>query len=95
MDEIRRLWDEHLVASFPASIRGKDINGYDAMLLDTDIAGCVSTFLELQKLDEPRIKALQRCQKALQVIDTLDDYAQTYYRRLKILAELVLAETTG
>jgi hypothetical protein len=43
---IDELWQEHLAAPFPRGFRGKAVNGIDFVLLDANIAGCVSTFIE-------------------------------------------------
>ena len=94
MDDIQQLWNEHLAARFPREITGKLISDYDAVMLDDDITGCVSTFLKSQRqLDESRILILQRCQQVLErSIDNLDGYSREYYQRLKTLAGFVLDE---
>ncbi|MCX5563493.1 hypothetical protein [Streptomyces sp. NBC_00038] len=41
---VSRLWQEHLDAEFPAGLRGAELAGIDMVLLDADIAGCVTTW---------------------------------------------------
>ncbi|WP_346173532.1 hypothetical protein [Streptomyces cuspidosporus] len=43
-DDVARLWQEHLLAAFPADLRGAELAGVDMALLDASIAGCVSTW---------------------------------------------------
>ncbi len=94
MDEIQKLWREHLAAPFPRQVTDEFIGDYDAVMLDADIAGCVSSFLDAEgKLDEVRILVLQKCQRVLaENISLLDTYCQQYYGRLQRLCELVLFE---
>ena len=93
-DKLQQLWNEHLAVPFLRELTGKYIGGYDAVLLDADIAGCVSTFLKLRRtLDSSRISALRNCHRILtEHLNTLDSYPREYYGRLNKLAELVLAE---
>lgn len=42
---IRNLWNEHRCAVFPKGFGGKDVSGIDFVMLDSDVAGCVDTFL--------------------------------------------------
>jgi len=42
---VARLLQEHAVAPFPARLRGEDVAGVDAVVLDADIVGCVETWL--------------------------------------------------
>jgi hypothetical protein len=48
---INELWQEHLATPFPKKFRGKDINRIDFVMLDADIAGCVTTYLERGNLN--------------------------------------------
>jgi len=40
-----RLWAEHQAAAFPAGLRGQDVAGVDAVMLDADAAGCVAAWI--------------------------------------------------
>ena len=42
---ISDLWEEHKSAQFPKGFAGKDISGIDFVMVDSDVAGCVTTFL--------------------------------------------------
>ncbi|MDT9690514.1 hypothetical protein Q5762_19645 [Streptomyces sp. P9(2023)] len=89
-DLLARLWAEHLRAPFPPQLRGRDIEGADFVLLDADIAGCVSAALD-GSLDARRRAILLRCRAAVEkVLPALDDEngAVAYYARLRHMAEL-------
>ena len=88
---IEDLWMEHLKARFPAHLRGKDLNGIDFVMLDADIAGCVSTFLERGILDSKRLAVLGLCYRNVRfVLPVLNEEGSAYYWRLERLSELVL-----
>jgi spore coat protein CotH len=88
---INELWQEHLATPFPKRLRGKDINGIDFVMLDADIAGCVSSFLEEGKLNLYQTAMLGLSyQRASHVVSLLSDEEAAYYERLERLAELVL-----
>ena len=53
--EAWQLWDEHCRAPFPDRLRGMEIAGVDMVLLDADIAGCVTTWLGGASLRRRRI----------------------------------------
>ncbi|MEU9286962.1 hypothetical protein AB0D57_20180 [Streptomyces sp. NPDC048275] len=87
-----RLWQEHLHAPFPAGLHGADRAGIDMMLLDADIAGCVSTWLNHDgSLDRGRHRILRACladlDQVLPFLNEAEDLA--YYQRLRQLAHLV------
>jgi hypothetical protein len=87
---LSRLWDEHKRATFPPHLRGQDIEGEDMVMLDADIAGCVSSSLA-GPLDERRRSILLRCLAALQkVVPSISDEgsAVEYYERLREMATL-------
>ena len=93
LDEGQRLWDEHLSAPFPAGLRGQEIEGIDLVMLDADIAGCVSTWLGNKgRLDEPRRRWLEGSLDDLARILPLlaDRDERVYYERLRQLAQLAL-----
>lgn len=94
---VARLWQEHLDAEFPAGTRGAELAGCDMALLDADIAGCVSTWLDNDgSLDAWRRQVLRRCiaelDKTLPLLT--DTAALRYYRRLHRLA-LLTAQASG
>ena len=91
-----RLWDEHLRAPFPPRFTGEDVAGRDVVLLDADVAGCVSTWLSNNgRLDLHRRDVLAQSLAELdQVLAPLTDQAEReYFARLRDLAALALGET--
>ena len=95
MDELRRLWREHLAASYPDGCSDKDIAGVALVLLDADIAGCVSQCLGGAHLDPERTALLRRCHgEAVAVTHELRGPARDYFERLKRMAAIVL-EASG
>jgi len=97
-NHIESLWKEHLATPFPDRCRGEEAGGVDLVMLDADIAGCVSTYIGNNgSLDAHRFQILQDLQlDAQRVVGLLEDSSeQEYYTRLGRLAHLVLAECTG
>lgn len=92
---IEELWQEHMDAKFPKGYRAKDINGIDFVMLDADIAGCVTTFLKSGRLDIQQTATLGLCyHNAAFVIPILNEEGAAYFWRLERLAELVLRALT-
>ena len=88
---IKQLWGEHKLAAFPQGCRGKDVNGVDLVMLDADVAGCVDTFLSHGNLNLFQTVILGLCYRNLTYLTPmLGEDAEPYYRRLELLAELVL-----
>jgi len=89
---LAKLWSDHLDAAFPPDCRARDIDGIDLIMLDADIAGCVSTFLERKhSLDPRRIVILEDAlQDVRHIIPHLSPSAAAYYQRLEQLANLLL-----
>jgi hypothetical protein len=86
------LWDEHLRADFPARLRGEEIAGVDMVMVDSDVAGCVITFLKGRGvLDEWRRGILRGCIRDLDKVLPLltDDEERRYYGRIREVASLV------
>jgi hypothetical protein len=93
---LMRLWREHLGAAFPAGLRGAEPAGIDMVLLDTAVAGCVSTWLNNGgSLDAERHRILYGCltdlDRALPLITGAEEVR--YCRRLRQMA--VLASHSG
>jgi hypothetical protein len=88
---IEQLWREHKLAAFPQAYRGKDVNGIDLVMLDADVAGCVDTFLSRGNLNLFQTAVLGLCYRNLTYsIPMLSEEGKAYYRRLELLAKLVL-----
>lgn len=93
LEAVARLWDVHLRADFPDRLRGVDLLGVDMVMLDADIAGCVSTWLGNRgSLDEGRQGVLARCMADLdRVLPILvGQQERAYYGRLRAMAVATL-----
>jgi hypothetical protein len=96
MDELRRLWREHLEAGYPDGYRDKDVAGVALILLDADIAGCVSASLGGVRLDPDRTAILERCYRDVVAVNRhLAGPARDYFERLKRMAAIVLEASSG
>jgi hypothetical protein len=90
------LWDEHLRARFPPRLTGEDVAGRDMVLLDADVAGCISTWLSNDgQLDVHRRDVLARCLDDLDhVLAALSDRDErAYFAQLRDMAALALRVT--
>ena len=89
------LWQEHCDAPFPREIYQKErVNGTSLVLLDSNIAGCVSTFLwHGSTLDLWRTAALGLSYRTVSLVlmsPDLVEEGRAYYTRLETMAALVL-----
>ena len=88
---IKKLWREHKAAPFPKASRGREVAGWDLVLLDAATAGCLSTFVERGTLDTWRLAGLGLCYHDLvRVVLEVDGEEHAYFDRLERLAGLVL-----
>jgi hypothetical protein len=87
---IASVWDAHSQASWP---RLSDPNEGQLMTLDTVIGGCAVYYLDsADGLDAGRVSILKDCIDDLDaLLDDLTDDSLAYFRRLRLLAELLLA----
>jgi len=92
MEAVTRLWQAHLEAEYPDGYRGEEVAGVELILLDADIAGCVSTYLaDGGRLDLQRTAILGRCYRdAAVVVSELPSPAREYFARLERMAGAVL-----
>lgn len=93
--QVEALWQEHRDAPFPRKIyENEQVNGTSLVMLDANIAGCVSTFCGRgYTLDLWRTAFLgnsYRFVSLLLVSPDLIEEARPYYTRLETLAGLVL-----
>ncbi|MEU9033146.1 hypothetical protein AB0D46_37750 [Streptomyces sp. NPDC048383] len=89
---VRVLWDEHRPASFPRGLAGQDRAGFDLVLVDADIAGCVHTWLDnAGVLDVRLFRVLHWRGSQLTAILTELGEADSpeYWHRLSRMARLV------
>ena len=92
-DEVQQLWSEHRGAPFPSRLRGEEIAGVDMVMLDADVAGCVSVWLSSNgRLDEWRKTVLLQCLDELdRIVPLLQDADEReYYERVRQLARAAL-----
>ena len=89
---IEQLWQEHRAAVFPAGYTGKEVEGIDLALLDSDTAGCILTFLKNGgELDLWRTAILGLCYRDASIVArSLSGEAYDYFLRLETLSRLVL-----
>jgi hypothetical protein len=65
--QIAALWRRHMQWTFPVRLRGEQLAGVDVVMLDADIAGCVTTWLgSTGDLDVGRERVLRGCVERLQ-----------------------------
>ncbi|MFF2024995.1 hypothetical protein ACFVW2_24710 [Streptomyces sp. NPDC058171] len=96
LDLLSRLWEEHLRTPFPPHMRGREFayegEVFDMVLLDADIAGCISSSLT-RPLDQQRREVLATC---LAVVESVlpsievEDHGFAYYRHLREMAALAI-----
>ncbi|MGW0435334.1 hypothetical protein ACWDV4_22690 [Micromonospora sp. NPDC003197] len=93
LEAVARLWNVHLRADFPDRLRGVDLLGVDMVMLDADIAGCVSTWLGNRgRLDRGRQEVLARCVADLDrvLLILVGQQERAYYGRLRTMAVAML-----
>lgn len=89
-------WSRFRNRRFPHGIASLDLGAMDLVLLDSDAAGCVSTFIHCGELDETRIGILKTCQDHLtRVLPLLEVKASDYFSELRRLMDAVLARCGG
>jgi len=91
---VEELWQQHRIAQFPVELGGHDVDGVDYVMLDADIAGCVSTFLERKHaLDQWRTALLGLALGNVErLLPQLESSQREYFARLAQLARIVLHE---
>jgi len=91
---VEKLWQEHEASGFPSGLRGRDVAGVDFVMLDADVAGCVSTFLHRKHvLDQWRTALLGLALGNIErLLPQFGPAQREYFERLATLARLVLRE---
>ncbi|MER5895795.1 hypothetical protein [Streptomyces sp. NPDC001876] len=89
---VTHWWQEYVHAPFPAGLAGAERAGIDLVLLDADIAGCVSTWRSNDgSLDAERRKILHNritdLEQVLPLLSATDN--PPYWQLLHRLAQLV------
>jgi hypothetical protein len=92
--EIRKLWDLRMTEKFPHGYGGEVIDGIDLVLLDSDTAGCVITFIQNSgKLDVWRTAILGLCYRNLTVVvGQLSGEGKEHFSKLETISNLVLKD---
>ncbi|MCW3819282.1 hypothetical protein ONA91_33055 [Micromonospora sp. DR5-3] len=96
LDELFRtvaeLYEEHRQAAFPRRLVVTDVNGVEMVSLDSNVSGCVSTWLKNGgRIDDRRWGVLADCEQKLnRAIPALDGYEASYYQRLLDMTVLTL-----
>ncbi|GAA4605331.1 hypothetical protein BJY16_005350 [Actinoplanes octamycinicus] len=92
MTTVARLWAEHCAAPFPGRLRAVEVAGVEMVMLDADVAGCVSVWLANGgTVDDRSWDVLAACERRLErVLPELTDREAAYYRRLLEMTVLVL-----
>jgi len=92
--KIVELWDLHVTSKFPRGYGGETIEGIDLVLLDSDVAGCVTTFIKNDGLlDLWRTAILGLCYRDINVVTShLSGEAKEYFSQLETLSNLVLKD---
>jgi len=91
MDEIVKLYNEHLTTSFPDR-RGDEILGIDLVLIDSDTAGLISKYIGSRgQLSSNDISLLHHCYSDLKtVVKELNGADRQYFARLQNIAGLII-----
>jgi hypothetical protein len=85
------LWVRLKGKLFPSCCSGLDVRGIDLVSLDSDVAGCVSTFLRRGRLDERQKEYLYYCDDCLDTVTLeLQGYEGWYFRQLKALSSAII-----
>ncbi len=87
-----QLWHDHSNSKFPTGYGGEEIEGIDLVLLDSTVAGCISSFLKNDRqLDLGRTAILGLCYREISIVlRTLKGEAEEYFTRLESMSKLVL-----
>ena len=92
LQDIFRRWVRLRQKLFPSNCGGIDIRGILLDSLDSDVAGCVSTFLMRGQLGPGQKEALYYCDDCLNVVTLeLHGYEGWYFRQLKALTSAIIA----
>jgi hypothetical protein len=91
MDEIVKLYNEHLTTPFPDK-RGDEIFGIDLVLIDSDTAGLISTYIGSRgQLSGDNIRILNHCYSDLKtIVKELSGTDRQYFARLQNIAGLII-----
>jgi len=94
LSKIRTLWNNHVDTPFPPRLRGEEIQDIDLVLLDSEVAGCVASYLSSSwKKNDTRKQVLEACQRELhEVLEVLEEEEHDYYNNLLKLTTAILED---
>ena len=86
------LWKTHCLAGFPGRLRSTDVAGVEMVLLDADVAGCISSWLNNDgPLSDRRWAVLaSRERQLVRVLPELSGAEADYCQRLLDMTDLVI-----
>jgi hypothetical protein len=90
LDQLALLWDEFRTLRFPPGFYQREPEGECMVMMDTTLAGCVSSAMN-GPLDDRRRHILQACTAVLgQILPSIgdDEYATKYFAHLHGMAVL-------
>jgi hypothetical protein len=96
MDEITKLYNEHLTTPFPGK-RGEEIMGVDLVLTDSDTAGLISKYIATRgQLSADDLRILSHCYSDLKtIVKELNGADRQYFARLQNISGLVIEKLNG
>lgn len=91
MEEITKLYNEHLATSFPDS-RGDEIMGVDLVLANSNTAGLISKYIATRgQLSSDDLRILSQCYSHLKtIVKELSGADRKYFARLQNIAGLII-----
>jgi len=93
MTDFTERWQIHQDAKWPDSLDGAE---GQLMMLDTVIVGCITYYVEEQKLDSQRVVILQDSLTELDaLLPDLPDEGIEYFSRLRELGAFILNESSA
>jgi hypothetical protein len=89
--QVKALWDDFYKTPFPPVDEGSEKH-FQLVVLDTWIAGCISTFLDRKgSLDAWRLKVLQENAAELRTsLPDLRDNTRFYFEQLQTMADIIV-----
>lgn len=92
VEAVSRLYQEFMELPFPPRLAGADRAGFDLVMLDSDTAGCVFTWIKNGGELEARgrsilLRCIARLDRVIPVLGEAD--APEYWHRLHEMAQLV------
>ncbi|MER7951903.1 hypothetical protein ABTY59_31370 [Streptomyces sp. NPDC096079] len=92
VEAVSRLYQGFMELPFPPKLAGADRAGFDLVMLDSDTAGCVFTWIKNDGELEARgrsilLRCITRLDRVIPVLGEAD--APEYWHRLREMAQLV------